>query len=380
MRETVAPAALALVLCTGAAAAPWFTDLEADMPDLPWAYEGEVLEVGADSMTVLVLSAFRGDACPGDTVTLPMWSMGLLSIPGAAPDGRMLLLPERSGEVQVLGLPRDGFWLLTGSYDYNAFRVHPGVLTPEELAGLVSEGAWERPSVELSLLFAGASGSLEATAVPEDDGWTLSSTSGRLAGMELDGWGIMLGGGDIYLGDPEATMRLSAHAGQTMVGTVISADGGTYHCRFYPSEPLCRSREELEAWLLAGELPDPPLLPVTLDGVEPADLGLSAPPSISVDRWGNLRMLSGSDTLAVTAYWMYEPAGRPWVGFGGSGGDDAIYMDMSAMPEGPTGDLAVDLVDMLAKGTLVGEVRLGSPDGDDSPAGRFVMGGMAGGS
>lgn len=144
------------VLTVPCSAEPWFTNLASEAPGLPWLYEGVLTAVTESSATFLVMETYRGEALPGDTVSVEYWEMGTFLWTSLKPGDRLLLLPDADGRLQMTGTCGDGFWILRGFYDCNGFIVQPGVVTSEGIR-LLLEG---KPSLPIR------SGSTSASRAP----------------------------------------------------------------------------------------------------------------------------------------------------------------------------------------------------------------------
>jgi len=109
---------------------------------------------------------------------------------------------------------------------------------------------------------------------------------------------------------------------------------------------------------------------VEVIGADPADLGLAAEPWLAVDDRGRLLLGGSGDPAEITRVFDDGSGGRPAVGFDIPGtGHGPVWFRFEDLPEGPSGHLATDLLDVLEKGTVTGSL---SADGDPG-APRFAL-------
>lgn len=360
------------LLPTVVEAAPWGCDLETSLSSLPWVYLAEVLSVDTEGVDFVVHETFRGDHQPGDTVRTDYWEMGSCTSELVRPGEDYLLISEETGALQVVGYPADGYWLLTGTFDFNAFWCHPGVLSREELLLLCDGDTLPSRRVTMDVRFAGSSEFLEVTFREMNRGWESRSAFPALDGLEMERWELALGGTDMCWYEPQVTVILRTAEGlwPELKGRVVHGSGSEYHCVVYPAVPVILSPEELEAFLMEDSLPPAPILDLEIRGATPAELGLSDDPYMTTDERGQLQLTGTDVMLEITSLYSEDHGIRPAVGF-----DvpmtcrDPLYFRFEGLPDGPTGHLATDILDVLAKGVVEGSL---SPDGDpDAP--RFSL-------
>ena len=162
-------------------AAPWSTDLEEDMASLPWVVTGDILVADSGGVTVVVTESFIGDNMPEDTLFLDYWEMGSWMSEVLSPSEGVLLIPDSTGSLQVSGTPGQGFWLLRGYFDFNAFWVFPGVISREELILLCSGDTLPDRRVEADIRFAGMSDFIPLGFQQTGESWVTDSYGGRRA-------------------------------------------------------------------------------------------------------------------------------------------------------------------------------------------------------
>lgn len=340
---------------------PWFEDLETSIDDLPWIYEATILSVENSSVTVIVKIVFLGDALAGDTLNIDFWEMGASMAYDLTEGKEILLIPESSGDLQIAGFPGNGFYLLKGYYDFNAFLLEPGVLSREELGILCSGVSLNERIVMIDIWFAGVSQFLNARATETEEGWHIESHSPLLHKLDLSKWQLRLGGMDNLLFEPSVYITIPVDNGNDLIlsGRVMYCSDNIYRCTVYPTAPVIRTIDVLSLYLSNGVLPEPPVIDVEIIGADPVDLGLSEEPFLTTDEWGNL-MLSGVDgLLPINSIYIMDPSRRPTIGFGGIGDNDiSVFLDFSGLSEGPSGHLATDIIDLLEKGVVEGSIGI----------------------
>jgi hypothetical protein len=351
---------------------PWAVDLEETMADLPWVITGELLEVHGDGVSLEVADVFRGDFDPGDTLQLYYWEMGS-SMEDMLKTGReYLLLPDESGDLQIAGTPGDGFWVLGGEFDFNAFWVYPGVLSPEELRLLCSGEKLPRRLVDVEIWFAGGSRYADFTLSEADGEWSLSSGLECFDGLLIDDSQAMIGGRDTYVRQPDVGIWIRTTNGDRLQleGMVLSCCEGEYSCRVYPTAPMIFDLEDLMGYMNGDVPPDPPEIHVSLEGITPQELGLPDDPVLIVDERGRLHLRGEEELLEVTSIFVPDPDARPVVGFDTPMRcTDPLYFDFSLLPLGPSCHLATDVIDALAKGVVIGTIGFNPLQ----PSGRFIL-------
>ena len=342
-------------------AEPWFADLEASIEDLPWIYEATVLSVENSSVTIIVKIVFLGDALAGDTLSIDFWEMGTSMAYELAEGQEILLIPDSSGDLQIAGFPGNGFYLLKGYYDFNAFFTSPGVLSREELGILCSGESLNERIVLIDIWFAGGSQFLDARATETEEGWHVESHFPVLHKLDLSESQLRLGGMDNQLLEPSVYITIPTDDGNhlSLSGRVMSCSENIYSCRVYPTAPVIRTVEDLSLYVSDGVLPEPPVLDIEIIGADPVDIDLPEEPFLTTDEWGNLMLSGRSGLLPINSIYIMDPNRRPTIGFG-SIRDNAtsVFLDFSELPEGPSGHLATDIIDMLEKGVVEGSIGI----------------------
>jgi hypothetical protein len=340
-------------------AEPWFEDLETSINDLPWIYEATILSVENSSATVIVKIVFLGDALAGDTLNINFWEMGESIAYDLTVGQEILLIPDSSGDLQIVGFPGNGFYLLKGYYDFNAFLLEPGVLSREELRMLCSNESLNERVLEIDIWFAGASQFLDARAIETEEGWHIESHYPLLHKLDLSKWQLRLGGMDNQQLESSVCITIPADDGNdlTLSGRVMSCSENIYRCRVYPAAPVIRTIDALSLYLSDGVFPEPPVLDIEIIGADPVDLGLLEEPFLTTDEWGNLMLSGENGLLPICSIYIMNTNRRPTIGFGGIGDNAAsIFLDFSGLPEGPSGHLVTDIIDVLEKGVVEGSI------------------------
>ncbi|MCK4504080.1 MAG: hypothetical protein KAW14_00570 [Candidatus Aegiribacteria sp.] len=340
-------------------AEPWFEDLETSIDDLPWIYEATILSVENSSATIIVKIVFLGDALAGDTLNIDFWEMGA-SIAYDLTEGKeILLIPDSSGDLQIVGFPGNGFYLLKGYYDFNAFLLEPGVLSREELVILCSGESLNERVLEIDIWFAGASQFLNARAAETEEGWHIESHFPLLHKLDLSKWQLRLGGMDNQQLESSVCITIPVDDGNDLIlsGMVMSCSENIYRCRVYPTAPVIRTIDALSLYLSDGILSEPPVLDIEIIGADPVDLGLPEEPFLTTDERGNLMLSGENGLLPIYSIYTRDFNRRPTIGFGGIGDNAAsVFLDFSGLPEGPSGHLATDIIDVLEKGVVEGSI------------------------
>jgi hypothetical protein len=358
------PYLLFLLPCAASLAAPWACDLEQTLSTLPWVYVGDILRSDAEGADFVVRETFLGDALPGDTVRAGYWESGSGTCELAVPGEGLLLVSDEAGDLQVIGFPGNGYWLLQGEFDFNAFWVRPGVLTREELLRLCAGDTLLPRQVNLEVRFAGRGEFLEVALQETVNGWESCSSFPILDGLELGSWDLMLGGENINPYGSPVTLRLRTPNGTTieLQGRVTSQEDGSWWCSVYPTAPVILDPHDLQAILVEGLIPPAPRLYLEVEGATPASLGLAESPYLTTDDQGRL-LLSGIDgMLEITRIYSQGYGIRPVVGFDPPRTcTDPLYLRFEGLPDGPSGHLPTDLIDVLSKGVVTGSL---SADGN----------------
>ena len=342
-------------------AEPWMTDLAEAAPGLPWLCEGILTSVTETSATFLVLETYRGEALPGDTVSVEYWEMGTFLWTTLSPGDRLLLVPDAGGRLQITGTRGDGFWSLSGFYDCNGFIVQPGVVTPEGIRLLLEGDATGTDTVAVEIRFPGTDNSVLLTVLHTAAGWSAASDDPAMVGLDLQTWGMVLGGGMRSAHEPPAQLVLGAGSGMTveLAGRVDSFHEGVYHCTVWPAAPLLIDPVHLVDHLSGIAAEGVRELPFELAGLLPGDLGLPRETSLSIDSFGELVLNGAEGPLPLYVTTMEEEQARPVLGFGLTGVEDRmIYMDFTGLPDGPSGNLVTDIVDALSAGPVSGSIRV----------------------
>ncbi len=363
---------LVLLMAAGASAGPWATDLREDMSRLPWVIAADVTGVEDGEVTGIVRESYLGDSAPGDTVRVSIWEMGSSLGEYLQPGEEYLMIPNEDGDLQIIGAPKEGFWLLMGSFDFNAFWVYPGVLSDSQLQLLCQGDSLPERSIDLSLRFAGRSDFMEMTLQEHRDCWTSSSPDSCLDGLRLERSEVILGGQNPFPFHPQVEVRLHSAAGDlmTLSGRISAFDGESYLCNVYPTAPMIPHPHGLVDFMGGEPVPEPLEMDIQLHGVTPRELGLSDDPHFVVDRQGRLHLTGVDGLLDITALYISDPAERPAVGFDESMTcSSPLYFTFQGLPDGPSGHLATDIIDALAKGTVTGTVGLNP----NEPMGRFQL-------
>jgi hypothetical protein len=351
---------------TASFAAPWSCDLEHTLPALPWVYLGDILRSDMEGADFVVRETFIGDATPGDTVRAAYWESGSMTGELAAPGEGLLLISDEAGDLQVIGFPGNGYWLLQGEFDFNAFWVRPGVVSREELLRLCEGDTLFPRQVALDVRFAGRGDLLEVAFRETENGWESRSAFPWLDGLELGSWELSLGGEDLCPYGSPVTLRLRASDGSTieLQGRMILQDDGRWECSVYPTSPVILDPHDLQAILVDGTMPAAPILDLEIEGTTPAALGLAESPYLTTDMQGRL-LLSGEDgMLEITRIYSLGYGIRPVTGFDVPGTcSDPLYLRFDGLPDGPSGHLATDIMDVLAKGIVSGSLSAdGNPE------------------
>ncbi len=177
---------------------------------------------------------------------------------------------------------------------------------------------------------------------------------------------------DTYPFEPYVNVELSAGDGITLTlqGRVSSFEDGIYHCIVYPTGPVILDSESMAAFLERQLVPEPPVISIELSGVEYGELGLAENPCFIPDENGYLRLTGARSMLDIRSQFLNEYGARPSIGFDISvSRGNPIYFSFESLPEGPCGHLATDIIDALAKGTVIGSL---SAEGDTITA-RFSL-------
>ncbi len=358
--RTAALLSALLVLPAAVSAGPWSTDLEETMADLPWVVSGDILTADSSGVTVVVTESFIGDHAAGDTLSLDFWEMGSPMVDAVSPGEGFLLLPDDTGSLQVIGTPGQGYWLLRGYFDFNAFWVHPGVLNREELLTLCRGDTLADRTLETEVRFAGGSEFIGLTLQESGESWQTDSPLECLSDKRLDGWHMSLGVQDGYPWESEVEIIFNTDDGGMLKlsGNVVDCSEGVYRARVYPTGPMILNRRALVEYMTGISLPSPPRIAVEIEGALPGELGLVDDPYFSTGESGWLHLTGIGGQLDVTSlYQAGDCDSRPLMGF------DVpmtctrpLYFDFQGLPEGPSGNLATDIIDALAKGCVTGTV------------------------
>jgi hypothetical protein len=363
---------LFLLTCTASLAAPWACDLEQTLPTLPWVCLGDILRSDMEGADFVVRETFIGDAIPGDTVRAAYWESGSMTCELAVPGEGLLLISDEVGDLQVIGFPGNGYWLLQGEFDFNAFWVRPGVVSREELQRLCEGDTLSPRQVRLDVRFAGRSDVVEVALRETENGWESRSTFPSLDGLELGSWDLMLGGEDLDPYGSPVTLRLRTSDDNyiELRGRVISQEDGSWHCSVYPTSPVILDPHDLQAILVDGTIPTAPILDLEVEGTTPAALGLAESPYLTTDMQGRLLLSGENGMLEITSIYSSGYGIRPVTGFDVPGTcSDPLYLCFDGLPDGPSGHLATDIIDVLAKGVVSGSL---SADGNPE-APRFTL-------
>ncbi|MBN2587077.1 MAG: hypothetical protein JXR55_07265 [Candidatus Fermentibacteraceae bacterium] len=349
-----------LALPAAVSAGPWYVDLEETMADLPWVVSGEILAEDSGVVAVVVTESFIGDHAAGDTLSLHFWEMGSWMGDALTPGEGFLLIPDDTGSLQVIGTPGRGCWLLRGYFDFNAFWVHPGVLSREELLTLCLGDTLADRTVETEVRFAGGSEFIGLTLQESGESWQTDSPLDCLGGMTLDGWGVIIGGQDAFPWEPEVEIILHTDDGGLLKlsGRVVECSGSVYRVTVYPTGPVILDRRALVEYMTGISVPSPPRIAVEISGAVPGELGLVDDPCFTTGESGWLHLTGIGGQLDVTSlYQTGDSDSRPILGF------DApmtctrpLYFDFQKLPDGPSGHLATDIIDAMAKGCVTGTV------------------------
>ena len=342
-------------------AEPWFEDLKTSISELPWIYEATILSIENRSVTIFEKEVFLGDASAGDTLSIDFWEMGACMAYDLTKGEDILLIPDSSGGLQIAGFPGNGFYLLKGYYDFNAFMLEPGVLSREELEILCSGESLNERIAVIDIWFAGVSQFLDARATETEEGWLIESHFPLLHELDLSKWQLRLGGMDNHLLESSVYITIPVDDGNdlTLSGRVMSCSENIYRCRVYPTAPVIRTVDVLSLYLSDGVLPEPPVLDVEIIGADPVDIGLPEEPFLTTDEWGNLMLSGENGLLPINSIYIRDSGSRPAIGFGGIGDNaTSVFLDFSELPEGQSGHLATDIIDMLEKGIIEGSIGI----------------------
>ncbi len=348
-----------VLLCATANAEPWSVDLEESMQTLPWVFAGDVIEVTDSGVTAVISETFRGEHQPGDTLRIPYWEMGSWMSETISEGNEYLLLPDVAGGLQIIGTPRDGFWLLRGYYDFNAFITEPGVLNMEELLLLCSGDSLPDRCVQMEIRFAGGGEFLEVVFRESDDIWHSRSHFACLDNLILDKRALTMGGWDTYPQEPEVFMRVSTSGGGLVFfyGKMDSCSDGIYRCKVYPTGLLILDSSSLAKYITRDQMPETIRIGIELSGAEPAELGLADEPFFALGESGALQLSGADGMFNIPIIYITEYDSRPVAGFDSpASNDNPLYFRFENLPDGPSGHLATDIIDALAKGTVTGSV------------------------
>lgn len=347
------------LLCSSVFAGPWYVDLEISMHELPWVVCGNINTAGDEGITAVVTETFLGDAIPGDTLEIPFWELGSWMAETVTEGEGFLLLPDTSGCLQIVGTPGRGYWLLKGHFEFNAFFVHPGVLSREELILLCSGDTLPARTVTMEVRFAGGSEFIDVVFKERGNGWLSDSRFEPLDGLELELWDLSIGGMDTYPFEPYVTLQLPAGEGMTLTlqGRVNSFEDGIYHCIVYPTGPVILNSGSMTAFLDQQLVPESPVIAIEISGAECGELDLSENPYFTTDENGYLQLTGVLSMMDIRSQFLSEYGARPSIGFDTNGSrGDPIYFTFESLPCGPCGHLATDIIDALAKGTVTGSL------------------------
>ena len=341
-------------------AAPWSTDLEEDMASLPWVITGDILAADSGGVMVVVTESFIGDNSPEDTLFLEYWGMGSWMSEVLSPSEGILLIPDSTGSLQITGTPGQGYWLLRGYFDFNAFWVSPGVISREELILLCSGDTLPERKVDAEIRFAGMSDFMPLSFQQAGGSWVTDSRLPCLSGIRLDSWKVRLGGTDAFPWEPDVEMVLPTEDGGLLVlsGRVTSFSQGVYSVEVYPTGPMISGIQELRDYVEGNALPSPPVIDVQVQGIDPVRLGLAEDPYMTTGESGRLHLRGIEGMLDITSFFHQDGyQARPIVGFDHPMTcSDPLYFDFRDLPPGPSGHLATDIMDALAKGYVSGEL------------------------
>jgi hypothetical protein len=360
------------ILSGSAYAGPWFVDLEESIQTLPWVITGDVLQVNDSSVTAVVTDSFLGQHLPGDTLLIPFWEMGSWMTETFREDDGYLLIPDDTGSLQIVGTPGNGFWLLKGYFDFNAFFAEPGVLSKEELILLCSGDSLPDRSVDVEVRFAGGSEFIEVALQESGSTWLSHSHYSCLDGLTLENYEFIMGGMDNYPYEPEVYMRVSTAGGGIVLfhGKMDSCTDGTYECTVYPTGLLILDSISLAEYITTDRMPETIRIGLEISGANPADLGLSEDPVFTLGESGYLHLSGAEGLLDITSMYFIENYSRPVMGFDRPMTcSHPLYFDFENLPEGPSGHLATDIIDALAKGTVSGTIGWDPTQ----PAARFSL-------
>jgi len=348
-----------LILTGTGIAGPFFVDLEESMQNLPWVIIGDVLEVCDSSVTVVVTDTFLGEQLPGDSLSISYWEMGSWMTGSISEGSGYLLIPDSTGKLQIVGTPGDGFWLLKGYFDFNAFFTEPGVLNREELLLLCSGDSLPDRRVDVEVWFAGGSEFMEIDFQESGETWLSYSLFECLDGLTLEKYELTLGGTDTYPYEPEVFMRLSTAGGGVVFfhGKMNSFADGTYRCTVYPTGLVILDSNSLARYITRDQIPETIVIGIEVTGLHTSDLGLSEDPVFTLGESGGLNLSGADGILNVTSLYLTDYYSRPVMGFDHPMTcSNPLYFDFENLPEGPSGHLATDIIDALVKGTVSGRV------------------------
>ncbi|RKZ08684.1 hypothetical protein DRQ25_08475 [Candidatus Fermentibacteria bacterium] len=349
------------ILCATANAEPWSVDLEESVQSLPWVFTADVIEVTDSGVTAVISETFRGEHQSGDTLRIPYWKMGSWMSEIISEGDEYLLLPDVAGGLQIIGTPGDGFWLLRGYYDFNAFITEPGVLNMEELLLLCSGDSLPDRCVEMEIRFAGGSEFLEVVFRESDDIWHSRSHFACMDNLILDKRALTMGGWDTYPQEPEVFMRVSTSGGGLVFfhGKMGSCSDGMYTCNVYPTGLLILDSSSLAKYITRDQMPETIRIGIELSGAEPAELGLADEPFFALGESGALQLSGADGMFNIPIIYITDYDSRPVAGFDSpASNDNPLYFRFENLPDGPSGHLATDIIDALAKGTVTGSVGI----------------------
>ncbi len=102
-------------------------------------------------------------------------------------------------------------------------------------------------------------------------------------------------------------------------------------------------------------MPETIRIGIELSGAEPAELGLADEPFFTVGESVCLSLTGVEEMLGIPSLHFTDYDSRPVAGFDGPAScDDPVYFRFDNLPDGPSGHLATDIIDALAKGTVTG--------------------------
>ncbi len=355
-----------VVLAAGVSAGPTVVELEEFLQESSWIVTAD-LAAAPGVMSAVVKESFRGEYVPGDTIRFEMDGFRRItmeSLPG------VLLIADGEGFPFIVGVPGRGYWTLETLDFPVSVGVTPRVISSSELIGLLKDGFLPPREVKITIWTAGGGEIIEMVAGRTERHWVTESGEEYLDGLVLEGWMLDMGE-SARPGEPPVRLDLTTRAGKRlrMSGRIMEADGNVYSCRLFPTSPLIGNLRGLVEYIMGSIPPSPLSIGISIEGARPGELGMGESPRFVVNSKGDLVLETGYDELYMCGVYPCD-GGGPLYAFTGPGEDSVIFFGFEGLPNGPSGHLATDLLDVLEKGCVTGMLR--EAPGDE-PVARFTL-------